>query len=96
MVVNHIKCIVGLSLPVKFTMWGDSPSLWTVPYFNSGRMEGVKCIDGARCCHALNLRKNLIPSTVDAVMFQGGLKVPAATKAQFFSSVNLGQAFKVC
>lgn len=33
------ECIVGLSLPVKFIIWGDSPSLWTVPYFNSGRSE---------------------------------------------------------
>lgn len=95
LVLNHIKCIVGLSLQIKFMMWGDSLSLWTVPYLNSGRMEGMKYVDGARCCHALNLRTSFLDSAVDAVMLQGGLKIPAATKAVFLLPVNLWQAFKV-
>lgn len=67
-------------------MWGDSLRLWTVPYLNFGRMEVGKYVDGARCCHALNLRRtSLLDSAVDTVTLLGGLKVPAATKAQSFS-----------
>lgn len=86
MVVNHIKCIVGLSLLIRFTMWGDSLRLWTVPYLNFGRMEAVKYVNGARRCHALNLRRSsLLDSAVDTVTLLGGLKVSAAAKAQNFS-----------
>lgn len=47
----------------------------------------MKYVDGARCCHALNLRRtSFLGSAVDAVMLQGGLKVSATTKAQFFYS----------
>ena len=84
--VNNIKCVVGLSLLIKFMMWGDSLRLRTVPYLNFGRMEAVKYVDGARCCHAVNLRiTSLLDSAVDTVTLLGGLKVPATTKAQNFS-----------
>lgn len=94
--VNHIKCIVGLFLLMKFMMWGDSLRLWAVPWLNFGRMEAVKYVDGARCCHALNLRRTslLDNSAVDTVTLLGGLKVPAATKAQnFFPPSNFVASF---
>lgn len=81
-----IKCFVGLSLLIKFMMWGYSLRLWTVPYLNFGRIWAVKYADGVRCCHALNLsRTSLLGSAVDTVTLLGGLKAPAATKAQSFS-----------
>ena len=53
---------------------------------NFGRIEAVKYVDGARCCHALSLRRtSLLDSALDIVTLLGGLKVPAATKAQNFS-----------
>lgn len=55
--INHIKCFVGLALGIKFMMWRDSLRLGTVPDLNFGRMEAVKCPDGARCCHTHNLNK---------------------------------------
>jgi len=86
MIVNHIKYIVGLSLLIKFMMWADSLRLCTVPCLNFGRMEAVNYVDGARSCHALNLgRTSLLDSSVDTVTLLGGLKVPAAAKAQNFS-----------
>lgn len=71
---------------IKFIMWGGSLRLWTVPYLNVGRTEAVKCVDGGRCCHVLNLRRiSLLDSAVVTVTLLGGLKVPEAAKIWNFS-----------